>query len=238
MINLADDVLSHSVQDYLKVIYVQTRGGQPTSTVALAAALDIRPASVTNMLQKLADTQPHLVVYRKHHGVTLTPEGEKAALQIIRRHRLLEQFLYQMLEYPLEKIHAEAEELEHAISPFFAERIAQLLHDPAFDPHGDPIPDRDLNLTDARALVRLSDLRPGESGVVRLITNQNPELLIYLQTIGVSPGTQLQMTQVNPMDGTQQVLILENGQTQVFGKATGESIHVEVDRAHEVNFQQ
>jgi DtxR family transcriptional regulator, Mn-dependent transcriptional regulator len=231
MLNPADDALSHSVQDYLKMIYVQTRGGQPTRTGALAEALDIRPASVTNMLQKLAETQPNLVSYRKHHGVSLTPEGEKAALQIIRRHRLLEQFLYQTLEYPLEKIHAEAEELEHAISPFFAERIAQLLHDPAFDPHGDPIPDRDLNLIDSRTLAQLSDLRPGESGVVRLITNQNPELLVYLQTIGVCPGTALKIIQLNPIDGTQQIEILENGQTQVLGKIIGESIQVEVGRA-------
>ena len=229
MLNLADDALSHSVQDYLKMIYVQTRDDQPTSTVALAEALDIRSASVTNMLQKLADTQPNLVVYRKHRGVSLTPEGEKAALQIIRRHRLLEQFLYQMLDYPLEKIHAEAEELEHAISPYFAERIAQLLHDPAFDPHGDPIPDRDLNVSDPRSLTLLSDLRPGEQGVVRLITNQNPELLIYLKAIGICPGTVLKVIQLNPIDGTQQIEILESAQTQVLGKTTGAFIQVEIN---------
>ena len=228
MLNLADDALSHSVQDYLKMIYVQTRDDQPTSTVALAEALDIRPASVTNMLQKLAETQPNLVVYRKHRGVSLTAEGEKAALQIIRRHRLLEQFLYQMLDYPLEKIHAEAEELEHAISPYFAERIAQLLNDPAFDPHGDPIPDRDLNVSDLRSLTLLSDLRPGEQGVVRLITNQNPELLIYLKAIGICPGTVLKVIQLNPIDGTQQIEILESAQTQVLGKTTGAFIQVEI----------
>jgi DtxR family Mn-dependent transcriptional regulator len=228
MLIRADDPLSHSVQDYLKMIYVQTRAGQPTSTVALAEALDIRPASVTNMLQKLAETQPSLITYRKHHGVGLTPEGEKAALQIIRRHRLLEQFLYQMLEYPLERIHAEAEELEHVISPFFTERIAQLLHDPAFDPHGDPIPDRDLNLADLRVLSLLADLRPGQGGIVRQITNQNPELLEYLRSVGVSPGSGLKVVQLNLFDGTQQVEILGTGQTQVFGQAIAANIQVEV----------
>jgi len=217
-----------SEQDYLKVMYVQTRSGQPTSTVALAAALDIRPASVTHMLQKLADTHPHLITYRKHHGVALTPEGEKAALQIIRRHRLIELLLYQILNYPLEKIHAEAEELEHAVSPYFIERIAELLQDPAFDPHGDPIPDRDLKLSDPRTLALLADLRPGETGVVRLITDQNAGLLVFLKAIGIYPGAALKILQTNPIDGTQQVEILETGQTQVLGKATGESIQVEV----------
>jgi DtxR family Mn-dependent transcriptional regulator len=230
MFNLADDGLSQSVQDYLKIIYLQTRSGQPTSTVALAGALDIRSASVTNMLQKLAETQPDLLVYRKHQGVMLTPMGEKAALQIIRRHRLLEQFLYQVLEYPLEKIHAEAEKLEHVISPFFAERIAQLMHDPAFDPHGDPIPDRDLNLSDPRILTPLSDLRPGEEGTVRFISDQTLDLLIFLDAIGVCPGTALKIIQHNPFDGTRQVEILASGQTQVFGKAICESIKMEVKR--------
>ena len=164
MFSPKENILSHAVQDYLKTIYIQTRGGQPTSMVALAEALDVRPASVTNMIQKLAETQPHLVNYLKHHGVTLTGEGERVALEIIRRHRLLEQFLFQMLEYPLEKIHAEAEELEHAISPYFEERIARILNDPAFDPHGDPIPDRELNITDRRKLAALSRLQPGRNG--------------------------------------------------------------------------
>jgi DtxR family transcriptional regulator, Mn-dependent transcriptional regulator len=223
----AKDDLSHSVQDYLKVIYLQTRSGQPTSTVALAGALDIRSASVTNMLQKLAETQPNLVIYRKHHGVLLTPEGEKAALQIIRRHRLLELFLYKILEYPLEKIHAEAEELEHVVSPFFVERIAQLLQNPAYDPHGDPIPDRDLILSDPRALALLSDLHPGEEGVVRLITNQDPDLLMYLDSIKICPGAKLKIVQLNPIDGTQQVEVLDSGQIQVIGKAISENIQVE-----------
>jgi len=230
MLNPVEDGLSRSVQDYLKVIYVQTRAGKPTSTLALAEALDIRSASVTNMLQKLAETHANLVMYRKHYGVTLTPEGEKVALQIIRRHRLLEQFLYQVLEYPLEKIHAEAEVLEHAISPFFAERLAQLLHDPAFDPHGDPIPDRDLKLSDPRALTLLAELRPGAGGIVRLITDQTHELLMYLKSCGIYPGAELKIAQWNPIDGTQQVEIGATGQTQVLGRAICESIQVEVDQ--------
>ncbi|MBN2677557.1 MAG: metal-dependent transcriptional regulator [Anaerolineaceae bacterium] len=223
-----DEGLSHSVQDYLKIIYMQTQNGQYTSTVAIATAFGIRSASVTNMLQRLAETQPTLVVYRKHHGVKLTPEGEKEALQIIRRHRLLEQFLYQVLEYPLGDIHDEAERLEHVISPFFVERINTLMKSPAFDPHGHPIPDRDLNLNDSRKLALLSELQLGQKGLVRLITDRYTDFLVYLTTIGINTGTELKIVQTNSYDGTQQVEIVGTGQLQVFSKAISESIHVEL----------
>ena len=228
--NPVEETLSASVQDYLKAIYVQTCNGQPTRTMELATALNIRPASVTNMLQKLADTRPDLVVYQKHRGVILTPKGKKAALRVIRQHRLIEQFLYQILEYPLDKIHEEADRLEHAVSPYFTERLARLLQHPNFDPHGDPIPDHNLNLNDPRTLASLSDLNPGEKGIVRQISNQDSDLLIYLKTIGVYPGAGLKVIQLNPIDGTQQVEIIDNGQVQVFGKTTSERIRMEVDQ--------
>ena len=222
--------ISASAQNYLKAIYTQTRDGQTTSTVALADALAIRPASVTNMLQKLSEQQPELVTYRKHYGVTLTREGERAALEVIRRHRLLEQFLYQILSYPLDRIHQEADELEHAVSPYFIERIAKLMEDPCFDPHGDPIPDRDLILSDPRHLSLLSDLQPGEAGIVRQITDQAEDLLLYLKSIGVQPGVHLKILQSNPIDGTLQVEILKNDQAQVLGKTISENIQVEVSQ--------
>jgi DtxR family Mn-dependent transcriptional regulator len=218
--------LSQAVQDYLKAIYLQTRGGAPTSTLALAEALAVRSPSVTNMLQKLAEADPLLIDYRKHYGVTLTPAGERAALAIIRRHRLLEQFLYQVLAYPLEQVHAEAEELEHAISPLFVERLAALLDEPAFDPHGDPIPDRDLVVRDRRDLVRLADLPPGASGIVRLISNQRPDLLAALRDLGLCPGVRLRVTQVNPIDGALQVAVSGAG-VQALGRALAEAIQVE-----------
>jgi len=180
------------------------------------------------MLQKLAETQPRLVSYRKHHGVILTAEGEKAALQIIRRHRLIELFLFQVLNYPLDKIHVEAEELEHAVSQFFIERIAFHLHNPKFDPHGDPIPDCDLNVTDLRTLIRLSDLCPGKKGIVRQITNQNPDLLVYFKSIGLALGAELKVLHQNPIDGTQQIEILNTDQTQVFGTNISENVLLEV----------
>lgn len=230
MLNLANEDLSASVQNYLKTIFLQTRNSQPTSTVALAEALEVRSASVTNMLQKLAESHPELVSYRKHYGVSLTAEGEKEALRIIRRHRLIEQFLYQILEYPLDKIHQEAEVLEHAVSTYFIDRIAQLLNEPAFDPHGHPIPDSNLILEDSRPLVLLSDLYPEERGIVRQITDQNPDLLVFLRSIGVYPGAELKIMQVNPIDGTQQVFLSETHETQVLGKSIGNNVQVELKR--------
>ena len=136
------DTLSHAEQNYIKLIYSQTRSGQPTSTVALAEALQIRPASVTNMLQNWPRTQAGLVDYRKHYGITLTEEGEKMALRIIRRHRLLEQFLFQCCSIRWRKSMKKPRNWSIAISPFFTEKIAALMEDPAFDPHGEPIPDK------------------------------------------------------------------------------------------------
>ncbi len=227
MMKHAADDLSASVQDYLKAIYAQTRSGRPTSTMNLAEALAIRSASVTNMLQKLSESRPNLVVYRKHYGVSLTPAGEKAALEVIRRHRLIEQFLYQVLAYPIDKIHQEAEEMEHVVSPYFIERIAHLMHDPSFDPHGDPIPDSDLQLYDSRKLVLLSSLSAGEQGVVRQIPDQDSDLLVFLRSIGIYPGAEFKVVQVNPIDGTQQITLAETNQTQVMGKSIGQCVQVE-----------
>lgn len=221
-------LLSRSEQDYLKAIYAQTRNDQPTSTVALAAALGIRAASVTNMLQKLANSRPDLLIYRKRYGVSLTAQGEKAALEIIRRHRLLEQFLYETLGYPLEKIHADAEALEHAVSDFFIDRLAAFLKHPIFDPHGDPIPGSDLRLDDPRRLAPLTGLRAGQRGVARLFANQNPETLRYLHAIGVCPGAEVRVLQTNPLDGALQVEVAATRQTHVLGEQIAGSIQVEL----------
>lgn len=222
--------ISASEQNYLKTIYNQTRTGQPTSTLALAEALEIRPASVTNMLQKLAKAYPELVTYRKHYGISLTPEGEREALRVIRHHRLIEQFLYQILDYPLDKIHPEAERLEHAVSPYFIDRLAQLLQEPVFDPHGHPIPDSNLVMEDSRQLVCLSTLNTGEKGIVRQITDQNPELLTFLHSIGLYPGKELEVLKVNPIDGTQQIILSNARETHVLGKLISTIVQVEIKK--------
>ncbi|HUN23853.1 MAG TPA: metal-dependent transcriptional regulator, partial [Anaerolineales bacterium] len=119
--------LSDSIEDYLKAIYKLQQNESPVSTNALAAELAIMPASVTGMLKKLAEHQPAVVEYRRHHGVLLTPAGEKIALEVLRHHRLIELYLMEALGYRWDEVHAEAERLEHVISEEFEERIARFL---------------------------------------------------------------------------------------------------------------
>ncbi len=138
--------LTVSIQDYLKTIYELTENGKSASTNALAKKLDIKPASVTGMIQKLASSKPALVEYQKHQGVTLTKEGRKAALEVIRHHRLLEAWLVQTLGYSWDEVHEEAERLEHVISENFESRIAAAMGNPARDPHGELIPTADLKM--------------------------------------------------------------------------------------------
>src|SRR5512138_2927124 len=148
-----------STQDYLKRIYELTENGESASTNALAQKLNIKPASVTGMMQKLASAKPALVEYQKHQGVTLTRDGRKAALEVIRHHRLLEAWLVQTLGYSWDEVHAEAEQLEHVISENFEQRIAAALGHPARDPHGELIPTADL-IMPLDASTPLSALRP------------------------------------------------------------------------------
>jgi len=223
-----ENLLSSSVEDYLKAIYLQTRDGKPTSTLALAETLQIKPASVSNMLQRLSEGEQVLVQYRKRYGVLLTREGEKAALSIIRRHRLLEQFLFQVLDYPLEEVHQEAERLEHVVSPLFVDRIVRLMEDPIYDPHGHPIPDQYLNINDERKLRQLSDLKEGDRAVVRKLSDQNRETLTYLRAAGITPGMEIKVTQKNPVDGSLQYQFLGSAENHVLGEATCMAIQVEM----------
>ena len=131
-----ETVLTQSTQDYLKHIFELTENGSAASTNDLASRLGVRPASVTGMVQKLALAEPPLVEYHKHQGVTLTPEGEQAALEVLRHHRLLESWLVQSLGYSWDEVHEEACRLEHVISEDFEARMAAALGNPERDPHG------------------------------------------------------------------------------------------------------
>lgn len=179
---------SPAVEDYLKAIYHLTASGRRASTNQIAAWLEVKPASVTGMLRRLAETDPPCVTYRKHHGVTLTPHGEAIALETIRRHRLLELFLQKSLGYSWDEVHREAERLEHTISPELEKRIARALGDPQRDPHGEPIPGQDLTLPTASEF-RLSELRPGQEAVVDRVDASDEDLLRRLERAGLLPGT-------------------------------------------------
>lgn len=194
-------ILSQSVEDYIKAIYIlETEEGSDggVSTTRIADALKISSASVTNMVKKL-DTMG-LLRYESYRGVQLTDPGRKIALEIIRHHRLLELYLTEVMGYSWDEVHAEAEKLEHHISEQFEERIAELLDHPTHDPHGDPIPSKD-GVMPEMARRSLADVPPNEEVILGRVTNQEPELLRYLETIGLLPGVGLEVLKREPLDG-------------------------------------
>jgi DtxR family Mn-dependent transcriptional regulator len=219
--------LTHVVEDYLKAIYELMAVHGRVSTTQLADRLKITPASVTGMIQRMAAFDPPLVEYQKHRGVLLTRPGQDVALEIIRHHRLLELFLQQTLGYTWDEVHEEADRLEHVISEDLEERIAQALGDPSHDPHGEPIPTRDLRLPPT-VDTRLSDLRPGQTANVCRVDAADLGLLRHLSEIGLVPGAQVSIIDYSPFDGNLHMHI--NGQTGivVFGQVITQRVFVEL----------
>jgi DtxR family transcriptional regulator, Mn-dependent transcriptional regulator len=190
---------TEAIQDYAKAIYaLQRRSDGAISTSALAERLDVSPASVTAMLKRMG--KAGLVEHEPYRGVQLTEAGERVALEVIRHHRLLESYLADALGMPWDRVHAEAEVLEHYISEELEERIATALGDPAVDPHGDPIPSRDLEIASDPGRV-LGDLEPGEGGTFSRVSDSNPEMLRYLADRGIRPGATLEVTERQPFGG-------------------------------------
>jgi DtxR family Mn-dependent transcriptional regulator len=191
--------ITFSTQDYLKHIYDLTENGETASTNALAQKLNISAPSVTGMIQKLASSTPPLVEYQKHQGVTLTKEGRKAALEVIRHHRLLEAWLVKTLGYSWDEVHEEAERLEHVISEDFERRIAAAMGNPTRDPHGELIPTEDLKMP-ADESTPLSSLRAGQKGIVICVKAPDPELLRHLEGLGLIPEAEIQVKEYSPFD--------------------------------------
>jgi DtxR family Mn-dependent transcriptional regulator len=182
---------SESVDDYLKAI-LELSGAEDSRVTsnALAERLGIRAASVTGMLQKLAGDHPSFVRYEKHHGVRLSPSGRKRALEVVRHHRLLERFLHDVLDYPWDEVHEEAERLEHFISEKLEDRIAAKLGDPETDPHGHPIPERSGAVKN-RQETPLSKWACGVPAVVSSVSDRDPSLLREMKRLGISPGVRI-----------------------------------------------
>jgi DtxR family Mn-dependent transcriptional regulator len=182
---------SESVDDYLKAI-LELSGAEDSRVTgnALAERLGIRAASVTGMLQKLAGEHPSFVRYEKHHGVRLSPSGRKRALEVVRHHRLLERFLHDVLDYPWDEVHEEAERLEHFISEKLEDRIAAKLGDPETDPHGHPIPEKSGALKN-RQETPLSKWACGIPAVVSSVSDRDPSLLREMKRLGISPGVRI-----------------------------------------------
>lgn len=189
---------TEAVEDYLKTIYlVEAEHGEVT-TVALAERMEVSAPSVTGMLKKLAELK--LVKHEPYHGVTLTSAGRKIALEVIRHHRLLELYLAEALGYSWDKVHAEAEKLEHHISEEFEDKIAALLGNPDTDPHGDPIPAKDGTIP-THATVRLAEVNEGEIVVVSRVSAQDAGQLSYLGSLGIRPEVALTVVHKAPFDG-------------------------------------
>ena len=218
------ETLTQSTQDYLKHIFELTEDGAPASTNDLAAMLGVKPASVTGMIQKLASTDPPLVDYLKHQGVTLTPEGEQAALEVMRHHRLLESWLVQSLGYSWDEVHEEACRLEHVISEDFEARMAAALGHPTHDPHGAPIPSAELVMPTDEAFP-LSSLRPTQQAVVLRVNDEDSALLRHLEELGLVPGAQLTVTAHSTFDNNLTVKVGER--TSVIGLKITSKIFVQ-----------
>ncbi|HEU5215663.1 MAG TPA: metal-dependent transcriptional regulator [Gaiellaceae bacterium] len=192
------ETLTAAVEDYVKAIYTLDSGEGSVTTTALAERLDVRPASVSGMLPKL--TALGLVEHVPYRGVRLTERGTRVALEVVRHHRLLELFLVESLGMTWDEVHAEAEVLEHVLSEELEELIAAKLGDPAFDPHGDPIPSRELKLAETAAR-SLTELEPGDTATFVRISDADPEMLRFLGERGIVPGTKLELVDRQPFDG-------------------------------------
>jgi DtxR family Mn-dependent transcriptional regulator len=190
--------LTDASQDYLKEIYKLRMAGRRATTSAIAERLGVRPPSVTAMLKRL--TTLGLAKHAPYRGVELTPAGERVALEMIRHHRLLEQYLAQALGLSLDEVHTEADRLEHALSEELEARIDHSLGYPTHDPHGDPIPNAKLRM--ARASLRtLASLEPGDEATIRRVPDGDDELLRYLAKLALVPGKKVKLSRAEPFGG-------------------------------------
>jgi DtxR family Mn-dependent transcriptional regulator len=220
---------NEGAENYAKALYeLQARGKSPVGTNAVAERLGVTPASASGMLKRLADEG--MVEYEAYHGARLTPEGERIALEVIRHHRLIELFLAEVLDMPWDQVHSEAEVLEHHISEELEELIAAKLGQPVRDPHGDPIPDRDLAVT-VEDSVPLTDLEPGERGIFARISDSDSSMLRYLAEREIQPGAGLLVRSREPFGGP--VLVEIAGRTHPLGPALAESMRVRREASDE-----
>jgi DtxR family Mn-dependent transcriptional regulator len=220
----ATSEISTAIQDYAKAIWtLAQRSDEPVSTSALAERLHVSPASASAMVKRLESLG--LATRELYHGVELTEAGERVALEVVRHHRLLELYLARALGMPWDRVHAEAEVLEHAISDELSERIATALGNPTHDPHGDPIPTADglIEETPTRAL---AELAPGDAGTFVRVSDADPEMLRYLSKRGISPGDDFEVVRKEPFDGPLSVRF--GADVHVLGGALTRAMRAEV----------
>jgi DtxR family Mn-dependent transcriptional regulator len=214
---------SEAIEDYAKAIYALARRGDGAATTnGLADRLGVTPASVSAMLKKLADRG--LAEHQPYRGVQLTPDGERVALEVMRHHRLLELYLVEHLDVPWDRVHEEAEALEHVLSEDLEARIAAKLGNPTHDPHGDPIPDADLVIDEGRTR-SLTDLRVGDRGRFVRISDADPQMLRYLDGRGIALGDELEVLERQPFDGPLTVRL--GSRSHVLGGGLARAMRIE-----------
>jgi DtxR family Mn-dependent transcriptional regulator len=217
---------SEAVEDYAKAIYALQRraAGEPVTTNDLAARLGVTPASASSMVKKLAEGG--LVEHAPYRGVRLTGEGERLALEVLRHHRLLELYLAEHLGVPWDRVHEEAEALEHVISEDLEARIAAKLGNPTHDPHGDPIPSVDLTIDEGHT-ESVEALEVGARGRFVRVSDADPEMLRYLEARGIAIGSEVELVDRQPFDGPLTLRI--GGSDEVIGGSLARAMRVELD---------
>jgi DtxR family Mn-dependent transcriptional regulator len=218
-------VRSSAVQDYAKAIYaLELRGGDAVSTNALAERLGVTAASASGMVKRLGELG--LVEHRPYRGVSLTEPGRRVALEVMRHHRLLELYLFETLGVPWDRVHQEAEVLEHVLSEELEELIADKLGDPTHDPHGDPIPTRELTIEEGPT-VSLQSLEVGARGTFARISDSDPDMLRFLADRGIAPGDAFEVVDKQPFDWP--LFVRFGGRVHVLGGELARAMRVDLD---------
>ena len=215
-------MISPAVEDYLKAIYQLSRDGQPVSTSAIADRLGVAAGSVTGMLKRLAEQG--LVEHTRYYGARLTDPGRDTAVRTIRRHRVLELFLVQVLGYTWDRVHEEAERLEHVASEEMIDRMAKVLGEPAEDPHGAPIPIAGERFSETE-YPSLTDLATGRLAILRRVPDEDAAALRYLARMNLVPGVQVEVLDRAPFNGPITVRVGE--ERRVLGRELSDSIRVQ-----------
>jgi len=218
--------ISSAIEDYAKAIYaLELRAGDAVTTNALAERLGVTPGSASGMVKRLAELG--LVEHEPYRGVQLTEDGRRVALEVIRHHRLLELYLVHSLGVPWDRVHEEAEVLEHVLSEELEELIAAKLGNPTRDPHGDPIPTRELTIEE-EPTQSLQSLEAGASGRFTRVSDSDPEMLRFLADRGISPGDTFEVIDKQPFGGPLFIRFGDN--VHVLGGDLAKAMRVEVDQ--------
>lgn len=219
--------LTRSTEDYLKAIYSLGTSGEAVQTSAIAEVLSVAPASVSGMLKRLAEQD--LLEHVPYRGVQLTARGRRAALRMVRRHRILEAYLTEKLGYDWDSVHDEAERLEHAVSDELIDRMARALGDPRYDPHGAPIPTTEGEIEEPDH-VPLTELPVGTRGEFRNVSDKDPERLRYIASLGLKVGSRFEVVELQPFRGPVTIRLTAEGETgrQVIGYELAQSLRCAV----------